>query len=265
MTRILTGLAFGAVMISGLLYSYHSALILFAVIIFSISIEYLGLFKMKLGIRISYAVFATAAFLVISLKRLFPENLLFLSSILGVMVIFGLRELFVSKEKSLLYRKPGSFGIAYIFIPFFLLSMIAEHPYLELYVMLFFVIVWSSDSLAYFSGKYIGKNKLWPSISPKKTIEGLIGGIIGAVIIALIFSHVAMKNGASWQIAFLAAFTALFTTAGDLVESKFKRNMEIKDSGNMLPGHGGILDRFDGVLLAAPVYFLLIYFLFLIS
>ncbi|NNE55211.1 MAG: phosphatidate cytidylyltransferase, partial [Flavobacteriales bacterium] len=83
--------------------------------------------------------------------------------------------------------------------------------------------------------------------------------------IAMIFDHFAMRGGGGWTVMIIAAVTALFTTAGDLVESKLKRNLEIKDSGNMLPGHGGILDRFDGVLLAAPVYFLLIILFWVIS
>ncbi|NND76916.1 MAG: phosphatidate cytidylyltransferase [Flavobacteriales bacterium] len=266
MTRILTGITFGLVMISGILYSYQSLVILFALIVFLMTMEYLGLFKMSLAVRIGYAVFAAAALLVIAFKNFFPQSPIILTVVVLTMVSLSVRELYVLKEKSLLFKLPGTFGVLYIFLPFFLLAMIAEHPYLGAqYVMLLFVIVWSSDSLAYFTGKYLGKNKMWPSISPKKTIEGLVGGIVGAVLIALLFSHFTMDAGASWQVAVLAAITALFTTTGDLVESKLKRNLQIKDSGNMLPGHGGILDRFDGVLLAAPIYFLSILFLVYIS
>ena len=116
-------------------------------------------------------------------------------------------------------------------------------------------IVWAADSGAYFAGRAFGKHKLAPVISPNKTIEGLIGGIIAGVLAGLAFGWFA---GISVQqmpwLALTALVTVLFSVVGDLLESLLKRHVGAKDSGNLIPGHGGILDRIDAVLAALPVF-----------
>ncbi len=128
----------------------------------------------------------------------------------------------------------------------------AQGPLLALTLLM---LVWAADSCAYFCGKRFGKNKLAPEISPGQTIEGLIGGLGGALLVAVGMSYVFEFVGwqlAAWLLASAAA--ALFSVVGDLNESRLKRWAGVKDSGSLLPGHGGVLDRIDGLIAAAPVF-----------
>ena len=117
------------------------------------------------------------------------------------------------------------------------------------------MVVWAADTGAYFSGRHFGWHKLAPKISPNKTVEGLVGGMLLAVIVGVVLSLFA---GASVEqlpaVALVSAIAALFSVVGDLFESLLKRHAGVKDSGHLIPGHGGILDRLDGVLAALPAF-----------
>ena len=116
-------------------------------------------------------------------------------------------------------------------------------------------IVWAADSGAYFAGRHFGKRKLAPRISPNKTVEGLVGGVLSGLVVAMAFAPFA---GASLRqlpaVALVAIAAVLFSVVGDLFESLLKRHVGAKDSGDLIPGHGGILDRIDGVVAALPVF-----------
>lgn len=114
-------------------------------------------------------------------------------------------------------------------------------------------IIWATDSGAYFIGRAIGKNKLWPEISPNKTIEGFFGGVFCALIVAVLFSVFGEMDVAFILLLFATAVLSIFGQVGDLVESALKRHYNVKDSGRILPGHGGILDRFDSLLFVWPL------------
>lgn len=120
-----------------------------------------------------------------------------------------------------------------------------------------FILLWSTDTFAYIWGRLIGRHKLMPNISPGKTIEGFIGAVISTVGLAILISKY-WPIMQSWQWICAAVFIALFGAIGDLMESALKRQAGVKDSGKIMPGHGGILDRFDAMLLAAPIYFALL-------
>lgn len=125
------------------------------------------------------------------------------------------------------------------------------------YLIFALLIVWVTDSGAYFTGRALGKNKLWPEISPNKTIEGFVGGVVLAVIAAIIMQFIAPFD-ISWVLLIIVAIiSSVFGQMGDLVESAIKRHYDVKDSGNILPGHGGILDRFDSLLFVLPLLSLL--------
>ncbi len=119
----------------------------------------------------------------------------------------------------------------------------------------FMVLLWTADTGAYLVGRSIGRTKLLPSVSPNKTVEGFLGGVASTVGVAYVFSlyHPALDTS-TWLAC--GAIVATTSTMGDLLESAFKRARGVKDSGTILPGHGGMLDRFDGALLAAPAMFL---------
>lgn len=125
------------------------------------------------------------------------------------------------------------------------------------YVIYALVIVWATDSGAYFIGRKLGKHKLWPEISPKKTIEGFVGGIVVALILAIIFQMVAKLDITFTTLIVVSIVASIFGQLGDLVESAIKRHYGVKDSGKILPGHGGILDRFDSLLFVLPLLYFL--------
>lgn len=121
------------------------------------------------------------------------------------------------------------------------------------FVIFALLIVWTTDSGAYFTGKKFGKRKLWPDISPNKTIEGFVGGIAYAIVAALIFQWLSPISSSYFLVIVVTIVVSVFGQIGDLVESALKRHYNVKDSGNILPGHGGILDRFDSLLFVLPL------------
>ncbi|MCX2681153.1 phosphatidate cytidylyltransferase [Galbibacter sp. EGI 63066] len=129
------------------------------------------------------------------------------------------------------------------------------HHFAESLIIGIFILIWVNDSFAYIVGKGIGKHKLFPSVSPKKTIEGFIGGLLFALVAAyLLYMYSGELNLVRWMV--LAIVVVVSGSIGDLVESKFKRLAGVKDSGAILPGHGGLLDRLDSLIFAAPFSYL---------
>lgn len=121
------------------------------------------------------------------------------------------------------------------------------------YIIFALVVVWTTDSGAYFTGRKLGKRKLWPEISPNKTVEGFVGGIVIAVVFAAIMQLI-YPFASSWMMLLIVTvICSIFGQMGDLVESAIKRHYGVKDSGTILPGHGGILDRFDSLLFVLPL------------
>lgn len=121
------------------------------------------------------------------------------------------------------------------------------------------VLVWSNDTFAYYTGRRLGRTKLAPRISPGKTVEGAVGGIVGGVVAAYVFIHFTELSGSVLFIAAAALLLGALSILGDLLESVFKRGAGVKDSGSLIPGHGGLLDRIDSLLFVVPaMYYLLL-------
>ncbi|SDQ59890.1 phosphatidate cytidylyltransferase [Virgibacillus subterraneus] len=139
----------------------------------------------------------------------------------------------------------------YIGMGFFYLIETRQDGLIYLFYVL--LVIWSTDTGAYFTGKAIGKRKLWPEISPNKTIEGAAGGIALAIIVAIIFFLIEPFSDSLFLVIGVTILVSIFGQIGDLVESAFKRHYDVKDSGNLLPGHGGILDRLDSLLFVLPI------------
>lgn len=157
--------------------------------------------------------------------------------------------------------------LGFFYISYFLLHIILTSE-LEsnLVIWYIFIIAWLADTSAYFSGNFLGSKifgskKLFPEVSPKKTIEGFIGGILGSILASLLFSYLFIPDFIVHSIV-LGFLGSIISQTGDLVASKIKRSVGIKDFGNVMPGHGGILDRFDSILLIAPIvyYYTLFFF-----
>ncbi|MFC5683048.1 phosphatidate cytidylyltransferase [Flavobacterium sp. MAHUQ-51] len=152
----------------------------------------------------------------------------------------------------------------YITLPFVFITKISFgiKDYNPKIIIGLFLLIWTNDTFAYIVGKSIGKHKLLERISPKKTIEGFLGGIIFAIFTGYLISkyYISPKPEFSQQSILIwtsiAAIVGIFGTIGDLIESKFKRIAGVKDSGNIMPGHGGVLDRLDSVIFVAPIIFL---------
>ncbi len=195
-------------------------------------------------------------------KRYFNHGFFFdfnISEILALsLIIIAVITLFrFSKE---LYYDNGKliFTVIYTALPFgFALGLpkfsTVDHTF-TLEVFFLFVLIWSSDSFAYFTGKFFGKHKMAPKISPKKTWEGFAGGVFFTIILGYFIELYYPDLRGNYIIVGL--LVSVFGPLGDLVESQLKRNFGVKDSGNVIPGHGGILDRLDSFIICVPVVYL---------
>ena len=142
----------------------------------------------------------------------------------------------------------------------FCASLYVLHSNDVAWIFMFILIVAAADSGAYFTGKAIGKRKMLPRLSPNKTIEGLLGGLVCSVVVAVIFLfYMDLSAGQYLAMVVISALTAILSVMGDVFESMMKRIVGVKDSGNIFPGHGGVLDRLDGYMPALPIFVMLGY------
>lgn len=154
------------------------------------------------------------------------------------------------------------FNVFYACVPFSFVYLTRELEHGIYLVWLIFISSWVCDTCAYFSGVFLGKHKLAPVLSPKKSVEGAVGGVLGSVAVGALFALVLLKpviadGNVIWMAAVISGAGAVISQVGDLAASAIKRNHEIKDYGKLIPGHGGIMDRFDSVLFTAPIIYYL--------
>ncbi|MBN2957156.1 MULTISPECIES: phosphatidate cytidylyltransferase [Blautia] len=147
------------------------------------------------------------------------------------------------------------FGVIYVAVMLSFIYLTRSLPDGKFLVWLIFLCSWGCDTCAYCVGMLIGKHKMAPVLSPKKSIEGAVGGVAGAALLGVIYA--AATQGKMAEYALICAVGALISMVGDLAASAIKRNQNIKDYGKLIPGHGGILDRFDSVIITAPVIYYL--------
>jgi len=263
--RTLTGTVYVSIVIGSIFAGRFIFFSLFAIILIFTLFEF---FRMSWNKNIQPQLYTgtVLSVLLYSILFLFGQNILsvrILSLPALILLIVPIVEIFRKKENAIQNITYTLTGIVLFAIPFSLFSLIlipfSNQP--ELYkpeiLIGMMVIIWASDSGAYIFGSLIGKHKLAEKISPNKTWEGTIGGTIFSIAIALIyFSFFDYFN--TIEIITISLATIVAGTFGDLFESLIKRNFEVKDSGNILPGHGGLYDRFDSLLFAAPVYYILI-------
>lgn len=267
-TRTLTGAVFITVLGGAILWSPISFMLLFGLISLLGIIEFYRLFSgtefkpnVYTGTLLGLVFFCLACGYVIGLWPLTA----FIFVIPFVSVIF-IAELY--SKHTMPFQNIGLtlLGSLYVVIPFALLVLNGfSRPSMEPYsynssiILGFFFLLWTSDTGAYLVGMSIGKHPLFPRISPKKSWEGFIGGIVLTMVVAVVIAKFfTVLSITEWVI--IGAIIAIFGVLGDLIESLLKRSLQIKDSGNILPGHGGILDRFDSVIFSAPLVFLYLHF-----
>jgi phosphatidate cytidylyltransferase len=195
-------------------------------------------------------------------KRYFNHDFFFdfrLSEILALALI-GIAVVTLFKYPNELYFDSGKliFTVIYVALPFsFALGLPKFSSYTDSFspeVLFLFILIWSSDTFAYLVGKFFGKHKMAPKISPKKTWEGYAGGVVLTLVLSYFIEHYQPELRGNWMI--VGFLVAAFAPLGDLVESQLKRNFGVKDSGNIIPGHGGVLDRLDSFIICVPVVYL---------
>ncbi len=189
--------------------------------------------------------------------RGFTETTQILQVITLFVQLILIKDLFSEKTIPLFESKRFIITTFYLTSGFVFLNLIANYnkSFIPTILLGAFILAWVNDTFAYLVGKNFGKQKLFPSISPKKTVEGFLGGLFFACVASYFIStYTETLNFTSWLI--MAIIVSVFGTLGDLIESKFKRQANVKDSGVIMPGHGGLLDRLDSVIFTSPFIFL---------
>jgi phosphatidate cytidylyltransferase len=267
LTRAITGLFFVSVLIGAILWGEYALAVLMGITTFLGLLEFYKITAdEELEVQKIYGVFlGMASYLLVCLVALdiLPLNILVL--VMPLITLSFVIELYRKKNKPFTNLSYKLLGLLYISLPlafltcFGFLNLQDEYTYEP--VLGFFILIWMNDTMAYLTGMTIGKRLLFERISPKKTWEGTIGGALFTLLIAYVLSSYFLSIIlVDWL--FMASVIVTFGSLGDLIESMLKRSLQIKDSGNILPGHGGILDRFDAVFISSPIitsYLVMVY------
>lgn len=269
--RISTGIIFIALIIGGILWNEFSFVAIFSLVIALGILEFYKLLNTEgvhppkvLGVISGVSIFLINA----AVHYEYVGNEYLYISFLFFFILFTV-ELYRKKSNPFTNIAFAFFSLIYIAIPIALLvnitSVTTSYDTQAIYyrrelLLGYFFLVWASDSGAYVFGSLFGKHKLFPRVSPKKSWEGSFGGVVFVMIFAWLFYKFIPELGLSPAMSYLnwviiGVIIVVMGTFGDLLESLLKRSIYIKDSGSILPGHGGILDRFDSVFLSAPFVF----------
>ena len=257
----------GAYLFSSFLPEVKQQYLFYGLITFFFAVgifECIRIMKFDNGIY-KWLVFPIAAFIDYTFtKRFFYHGFFFnvnLSEMLSLALI-PIAAITLFKFPKELYFENGKliFTVVYLALPFGFALGLPKFSTLEpektftLEVFMLFVLIWSSDTFAYLTGKFFGKHKMAPKISPKKTWEGFAGGVVLTLVLGFFVEQYFPELRGNWMIVGL--LVSIFAPLGDLVESQLKRSFAVKDSGNIIPGHGGVLDRLDSFIICAPVVYL---------
>ena len=257
----------GAYLFSSFLPEVKQQYLFYGLITFFFAVgifECIRIMKFDNGIY-KWLVFPIAAFIYYTFtKRFFYHGFFFnvnLSEMLSLALI-PIAAITLFKFPKELYFENGKliFTVVYLALPFGFALGLPKFSTLDpeytftLEVFMLFVLIWSSDTFAYLTGKFFGKHKMAPKISPKKTWEGFAGGVVLTLVLGFFIEQYFPELRGNWMIVGL--LVSIFAPLGDLVESQLKRSFAVKDSGNIIPGHGGVLDRLDSFIICAPVVYL---------
>lgn len=256
--RSVTGLVFASLVIGSILWNPYLQTLVFSVFMVLGLMEYYRLFKGRKDIQVSSEIgifiglFIFTLLVGISLKILPVISITFIVPLLFTLILV---ELWKKHEHPISNIALMVFGVLYVVIPFYLtIDLNLRNTFYLPTVVGMFLLIWANDTFAYVCGRIFGKHKLFERISPNKTWEGTIGGIIFTLLLGFIIGkYINEGNTFFWVIS--AIIIAPGSIFGDLLESLFKRSLNIKDTGTILPGHGGILDRFDAALFSIPFFY----------
>ena len=272
--RAVTGIFFVTAMVLGILHP-HALIALFALITGLSIWEYTGLVNNIKGVKVNRfisTIIGVYFFLAVAGLRLTPIEgfVVFVPYILSILYLL-ISELYLKNENPINSWAYTMLGQMYIAMPFSMINVLAfqqgemgQVTFDSLLPLSIFIFLWTNDTGAYLCGSFFGKHKLFPRISPKKSWEGSIGGGLLVLIVAGVIGYFTNTDTDPHMLSIpawigLGLVVVVFGTWGDLVESLFKRTLGIKDSGNILPGHGGMLDRFDSSLMAIPAAVVYLY------
>lgn len=278
-TRTIFGALFVIVMVGGIVWRPDSFILLFAIITGLTVWEYTGLVNDMEQVQVNRFISTVAGvyfFLAMSAQSIgLTEGFIVFIPYVLTMLYLMVSELFLKQPHPINDWAYTMLGQMYIAIPFSLINVLAfqNWSYNYLYPLSIFIFLWVNDSGAYCVGSLLGKHKFFPRVSPGKSWEGSIGGAILVILIAYaigVVNNMTLLDAEEQPTLFSASLSiaewigmglvvVVFGTLGDLVESLFKRTLGIKDSGNILPGHGGMLDRFDSSILAIPAAVVYLY------
>lgn len=274
--RTLTGIVFVFVMVGGIVYNYSTLGILFTFITALSVNEFCTLINQRADVEVNPMICTVSgAYLFLAFfgycSGLTPTPAVFIPYLISIVYLL-VSELYLQRESPLNNWAYTMFSQMYVALPFSLVPALAfmtdpAHPAVVQYRWIFplavFLFLWTSDSGAYCFGSLLGRHRLFERISPKKSWEGSIGGALLSLLAAWLLARYDTSLTLPQWLGF-ALVVVVFGTWGDLVESLFKRQLGIKDSGSFLPGHGGLLDRFDSSLLAIPAVTVYLYTLMIL-
>lgn len=260
-TRVLSGIVLGVITISSLLLGgIYMFGICLAISVIGLAEYYkvVGLQKNILGIIGYICTVSCYAYLFAG----HSEILLFCLIITAMAMLAAY--VFTFPDNNIENVVKAFFGVIYVPVMLSYIYQTRMMVHGEYMAWLIFICSWGNDTFAYFTGVLFGKHKLAPELSPKKTIEGAIGGIVGACAVGAVFGFLIqgyIGEQVTLIFAVASAIGAIFAVFGDLAASAVKRNYNVKDYGKIIPGHGGILDRYDSVIFTAPVIYWVLYFI----
>jgi len=255
LTRSLSGLVYIFLLIGATLYSIESFLLLFGVFLIACTSEFCNLVNLKKPLPIVIAILGYVLFAFFNNFNSTNDLLLTTATLFISFKLIHL--LFSEKRQHLDVQSKYVYLIGYIVLPFIIIAKLPFETkvFAPKILIGIFLIIWANDTFAYVVGKTIGKRKLFERISPKKTIEGFLGGLFFAIIFSY-FIAIYLTEQPVFHWIIISLICSTFGTIGDLIESKFKRIAGVKDSGKIMPGHGGILDRLDSIIFVSPFIFL---------
>ena len=257
--RATSGFIYAVLFITAIMYSKESYIILISLFGLISLREFLKL--LNFNNSVIYLLFVGLILVpYLPIHSFFIKLLLALSLSGSVQLLLNL--LFKRNKYPINFIQKFDICVRYLLFSFTFLILLpfVNGVYEQSVILTLIILIWVNDSFAFFVGKNLGKRKLFESVSPKKTVEGFFGGVLFSLIAAFILSYfcdfLSLTN-----LIVISLIASILGTAGDLVESKFKRQANTKDSGTIMPGHGGILDRLDSLLFVAPFVYLYIHYL----